>query len=363
MKRVAVIMAGGSGERFWPLSRGNRPKQLLPLGNDGRTLLADAAHNITPMIPLGDVYIVTGRPLRDAVVEAGVVPAENVLAEPAKRNTAGCLAYVAAHLLAFSGESPENLSMTVLTADHRIVQTDAFRESVRAVLETAETRPVLGVVGITPTRPETGYGYIELAENAPDLPDGVFAVERFREKPDAQTAAAYVASGRFLWNSGLFIWRLSTFLGELEQASPVHAQCVREMAAAMRAGDTAAADALFEQLPNISIDFALMEKTRRIVVARGAFDWDDVGVWEAFDRLYPKDADGNVAVGAPVLVDAKDNLVWRNPDAAHVAVAAVGVENLVIVVCGDAVLVMPKDRAQDVREVVARLRENGMPQV
>ena len=366
--RVAVVMAGGSGERFWPLSRRSTPKQLLPLTESGQTLLQESVERVASVIPPERVFIITSAQIRDAAAAACSVPDENVLAEPCKRNTAGCLAFAAAHVMARFNVPAEQITMTVLTADHRIGDADAFCNCVRAALETVERQPALGVVGITPTRPETGYGYIELPEGtAPAFTSpegvGVFPVLRFHEKPDAKTAAAFVESGRCLWNSGMFFWTLSTFLTELKLASPDHATAVELMTAALRSNDSARLDTVFAALSNISIDYALMEKAGSIVMARGDFEWEDIGSWEAVGRIFPHDENGNVVNGDAVLIDVRDSIIFKTPAAADIAVATLGLENIVVVVTDDAVLVMPRDRAQDVRKIVEELRNRNSGQL
>lgn len=369
-RRICVIMAGGSGERFWPLSRRLFPKQLLRLTHPDRNLLEETVQRIAPLIPPRDVFIATTRDLLDVIRRSGAggVPDENVLAEPCKRNTSGCLAWVAAQILARFGGQAGGFSMAVLSADHLIPDAARFRETVDAALSLAEKNEALGVLGIAPTRPETGYGYIEIPEDAAPIEEtasGVqtFPVARFREKPDAPTAAEFVATGRYLWNSGMFFWTLSAFLGELEPASPAIVKAIRAMAAALESGDEARASRVFETLESVSIDYALMEKARRVQVTRAAFAWDDIGAWDSLDRTRARDADGNVCIGDPVMVASRGCIVYNEPGAERMAVAAVGVENLAIIVAEDGVLVAPKDRAQDVREAVAILKARGAKQI
>ena len=188
-------------------------------------------------------------------------------------------------------------------------------------------------------------------------------VVRFREKPDLEAARAYVASGHFFWNSGMFFWTLDAFMEELGTATPAHAEAVGGMRAALAAGDAARAEALFAGLSDISIDYALMEKARRVLVVRAEFPWDDVGSLDALARNLPADAGGNVALGDPILIDAKDNIVYNEPGAEEMAVAVVGVEGLAVVVTRDGVLVIPKERAQDVKQVVGELKRSGASQL
>ncbi len=367
--RVGVIMAGGSGERFWPLSRRDRPKQLLKLVHEDRTLLEDAVQQLLPLIPPERLFIATGEHLREPILKAGLpVPPENVLAEPCKRNTAGCLAFVTAHLLHRFGDEAQALSLAITAADLPNWNPERYRACVVAALEAVETEPVLAVFGIQPTRPETGYGYVEIAKDAPlwgasthDLP--VYRVERFREKPSREEAEQYLATGRFFWNSGMFFWRVSTFLAELERAQPQLARAVLAMATALKANDAPAVRNTFEALPDLSIDYALMERARNVVVVKADFPWDDISSWESLARQRPKDEDGNATLGAPVLLDTSNCLIINEPGAERMAVGILGASDLTVVVTEDAVLVAPNARVQDVRKLVARLREEGRRQV
>lgn len=365
-RRVAIIMAGGSGERFWPLSRARRPKQLLKLTSETETLLQEAVSRVLPLLPAENIYIATSRALASAIGEGDPrVPAGNVLAEPCKRNTTGCLVWAAANLMAGLGEGAD-VTMAILTADHQIGEHDNFRATIDAAMAAAEQHRALVTIGIPPTRPDTGYGYIELGDETVDVgghgATTCHAVRRFREKPGARQAEEYVASGHYFWNSGMFFWRLSTFLSELEQARPETAAICRDIAQALRAGDAAQADRHFERLEGISIDYALLERARRVLVMRSPFPWDDVGSWDALERTLPADGAGNVAVGAPVMVDIQDSIIY-NEAPSEVAVAAIGLSGVVIVATRDGILVASKDRVQEVRQAVEELRRRGAGQV
>lgn len=369
MTRVAVIMAGGSGERFWPLSRRLRPKQLLALTTRSETMLGEAVSRIAPLIPPEHVYVVTGEHLVIPIRETRVgIPDENVIAEPCKRNTSGALAYAAAHLLARYGGDGTNLSMAVLTADQLIAQPDLFRKTVAAALSAAERENALVTMGIVPTRPETGYGYIQIAKGAEPLPgigDGiaVFPVTAFREKPNKEQAEDFIATGRYFWNGGMFFWKVSVFLDELTSARSELAQSTVDMAEAMKTGDTDRVRGVFEGLENISIDYALMERAKRVLMARAEFPWDDVGAWTSLDRTHEHDTKGNVVVGDAVVVDSEDCIVYNHPGPDKMAVSVVGIEGLAVVVTEDAVLVIPKERAQDVRHAVEELKRRGSKQL
>lgn len=369
IKRFAVIMAGGSGERFWPLSRQHRPKQLLKLTGPDKSLLSEAVERVEPLFGRENVYIATGRHLVDAIRQADVgVPAGNIIAEPCKRNTAGCLCYVAAKLYALENASPENMSMAVLTADHQIEDAEKFRKTLDISLAAAENNDALVTIGIRPTRAATGYGYIEMDAQAKpaagsDSANPVFPVVQFLEKPDRETAQRFLATGHYLWNSGMFFWRLSVFRDKLAQANPQMAALVDEMGEAFRNGDEETADARFQSLESISIDYALMEKTRELLVTPASFNWDDVGSWDALDRTFPHDHDENVVVGDPVVLDSERCIVYNEPGAEEMAVSVVGMNDVVVVVSKDGVLVVPKDNAQDVKKAVEELRSRNAKQL
>ena len=333
------------------------------MDGSGDTLLAQAIKAVEPLIPARDIHIATGVALAEATRElVPLIPETNYILEPERRNTAGCLILAAARFLA-SGDTDATLA--VLAADHRIADTGRFRDVIRTALAAAEREDALVTLGVAPDRPETGYGYIEAADDTINIPGAdrieVHPVLRFREKPDRDTAASYIATGRFLWNSGMFFWRLPVFLRELESASPALARAARDMAEAIARGDGKSLEILFRGLPAISIDYALMEKAGRVLVVRADFGWDDIGAWDVLDRTAERDGMGNVAIGDPVMVDCRDCIVVNQPG--RKAAAVVGVEGLAVIVTDDAVLVIPKDRAQDVRKVVAELKKRGAEQV
>ncbi|MCX5759215.1 MAG: sugar phosphate nucleotidyltransferase, partial [Candidatus Hydrogenedentes bacterium] len=278
-KRVAVVMAGGSGERFWPLSRRLRPKQLLRLTGGAATMLEESVARLAPLIAPDDIYVATSRVLVEPIRAAkSGVPDENVIAEPCKRNTSGCLAYATAHILAKEDVAEDdascgNLSMAVVTADQSIGDGDAFRATVGTVLNAAQREGALATIGIVPTRPETGYGYVRTPDDDRPLEgfsEGirVYRVTAFQEKPDAARAAGFLASGRYLWNAGMFFWRVADFMGELDAVCPSLSVAVRAMTRAMRAGDAMEVEHVFEGLKDVSIDIALMERARKVLVAR-----------------------------------------------------------------------------------------------
>jgi len=369
MQRVVVIMAGGSGQRFWPLSTEHHPKQLLRLADPHRSLLEQAVERGAALVGMERVFVVTGRHLVGPILQAGTgLAPDHVLGEPCRRNTAGCLVYAAAVILGRLGLPPEEVTMGVLTADQRIQDPETFHGTVAAAFEAAEKHGALVTVGIQPSRPETGYGYIEIGTSAQPVTGAagrfpVYPVLGFHEKPDAETARGYVARGGFYWNSGMFFWGLKVFMDELKHANPMHSKVLHELVGALTQGDAALVDATFARLPDKSIDYVLMERARRVLVALGRFAWDDLGSWDALERSLPVDGRGNVVAGSPVVIDTQNSIIVNGPGRERMAVAVLGVRDLVVVVSENGVLVVPKSQAQRVKEVVDELRRRGSTQI
>lgn len=340
-------MAGGSGERFWPYSRKSRPKQLLRLTSPDKTMIEEAIERITPIIPPDRILIITSEVLRPEIIEAvPMIQASNVIAEPAKRNTAPCLALGAAVVKARLKENKESDAvMCVFTADHFVGDNSAFARDVRLSIECASEGDVIVTLGVVPTRPETGYGYIEVKERGP----APMKVASFREKPGLEVALDYMRSGRYLWNSGMFFWRVSAF----EHALRTHLPQVAEIISV----DGEIADA-YKALPDISIDYGIMEKAANVYVVPAEFPWDDVGSWDALERLQYVTDDKNVEYGRVDVVDSSSSIVVNATTKGQV-VTAMGVDNIVIVSTDDAVLVCDKTRAQDVKKIVSSLKAKG----
>ncbi|MCL5037678.1 MAG: sugar phosphate nucleotidyltransferase [Chloroflexi bacterium] len=357
MTRLVFIMAGGSGERFWPISRSCKPKQLLCMTDSEQTMLEDAIERISSLIPPERIFIITGELLKYSVSEAmeGILPEENIILEPLKRNTAACLALGAAY--AGSRFPEDDVSIAVLTADHIIGEPETFRETVDRALAYAEENPALVTIGIKPARPETGYGYIEAGEEAAP---GVFKVHRFREKPNRQTAQEYVDSGRFLWNSGMFFWSLKTFKDGLKRYMTPLFESFKVMEKAVRDNDGELMADTFNGLESISIDYGLMEKADNVFVTPASFPWDDVGTWDALERTHSRDKDGNVAIGGPVLLDCRGCIVNNHATAEKMAVVVMGMEDVVVITTPDGILICNKEQVQEVRRAVKVLYERGM---
>lgn len=352
-KRVAVVIAGGSGERFWPLSRPGRPKQLLRLTDPNATMLEEAVSRVHPLCGQDGVFVATSAALREPVLASGVVPDDHVWSEPARRNTLGALAWIVAQLLA---HGHHDTSVAVLTADHLIGDPKKFRACVSAALDIAEDHGGIVTLGIPPTRPETGYGYIEEnAEESVEARDGRAAhrSRSFREKPSPQTAEEFLQAGTFLWNSGMFFFTVAQFLSELAHAQPDSHSIVLAIAEALRRKDETEAVRQFERLPNLSVDYAVMERAERVYVLRTDFPWDDVGAWDAMERTLPRDAHGNVVQGDAVVLESNGCVVMN--EASGITVGTLGLRDVVVVVTDDAVLVCPKDQAQRVRLITQAL--------
>ncbi len=348
----AVIMAGGQGTRFWPLSRRDRPKQFLRLGPDGRSLLRATAERVWELLPPSRTLVVTSEEHRELVrAELPELQPDQVLAEPVGRNTAPCIGWAATHIRRMD----QSALMAVLPADHYIGNTDAYVDTLRRGLEAA-THGDYVTIGIRPTRAETGYGYIEVGT---ELDPGVFRARRFVEKPNRQRAEQFVASGSFLWNSGMFFFMASKILEAIDQHLPGLGERLRSYDEAARRGDELAVVAeTYADLPAVSIDHGIMEKVSSVSVVPGSFEWSDLGSWTSAWELASRDDHGNVLPTESIAVRANGNYVWA-PEGKLVAL--VGVEGLVVVDAGDALLIIPRDRAQDVREVVKALRERDDP--
>src|SRR5688572_11395610 len=346
-------MAGGVGERFWPSSRRLRPKQLLDLTGRG-SMLRLTLERIGDLARPDEIFILTNREQRDAVLDAvtGRVPDANVIGEPEGRNTAPCIGLTAVVARAAHGDQ----SMLVLPADHLIEPAERFRDLVRAGERFVSTHGVLLTFGIVPTRPETGYGYIRPGRELNGGSDArVYRAEAFLEKPDAERARQLVAEG-CCWNSGMFLWRTDTLLGGLKQHQPALHAVLERIGAAL---GTRPLDEVLNQeyalAPAISIDYGLMEKADNVAVMRADFTWNDVGSWEFIRDIQPADGDGNVMVGEHIAIDAAGNTVVARDR----LVGLVGVDNIVAVDAGDALLVCHRDRVQDVRKIVAELKRRG----
>jgi mannose-1-phosphate guanylyltransferase len=345
----ALILAGGSGTRFWPLSRRLRPKQLLALeGNGEESLLRATVRRLSPVVEARSVWVCTTRDLAAAVRrELPEVPPEQVLIEPEGRNTAPAIGWSVRSMPAAVRAGV----VAVLPADHRVGEPQRFRDTLAVAARAVAARDEVMTLGVTPRWAETGYGYLELEEGEPPAAcGGVRRVRRFLEKPSAEDAARFAVSGRHLWNAGIFLFRGDRLLELLARHEPELARGLEEIAAAPeRLAE------VYPRLPTRSIDYAVMEKLDTLATLPLDCGWSDLGSWEALAEVLPADAHGNTGRGDCLAVDATGNLLFS--DAGTVAV--LGVEGLVVVRTGDAVLVMPRHRSQEVRRLVRELGERG----
>jgi mannose-1-phosphate guanylyltransferase len=348
-QRYVVIMAGGRGERFWPESRLARPKQLLPIVGE-KAMLTQTVERLSGLVDPKDVFVITNAEQRAAVLD--VCPdldPDKVVGEPVGRDTA---AAVGLATVLVRREDP-NASFAMLPADAVIHDAAGLRATLETAFQAAEAQPVLSTIGITAGFPATGYGYIQQGDKLGDYAGrGVFNVKRFVEKPDLDTAKAYLESGDYYWNAGMFIWSVPSIVAELEKSTPSLWAALQAIDTGLTAGEDL--DALlaehYPHLEKISVDYAIIEKATNVVMVESGFDWDDVGEWPAVARHYAPDDAGNVVRGSAELADAKNNIVYSR-DEDHL-VALLGVEDLIVVKTDDATLVCHKDKAQHLKDLV-----------
>jgi mannose-1-phosphate guanylyltransferase len=328
----AVLLAGGSGTRFWPLSTPNNPKQLLPLAGSSSTA-QESIERLSGLIPRERILVVTGSALAGPLQSRLNLPLANFLVEPRAASTAPALIWATSEALRRDPDA-EVLS---LHADWAIGDAAAFRKTADTALATARQHDRLVTVGVVPSRPETGYGYIV---PGPSLGDGARMVARFSEKPDAATALDLMAAGA-LWNSGLFAWTADRLLAEVQAHTPE----VAPHLPALQAGDV---DRFFREVTPISIDVGLLERSAAVAVVSGAFAWDDIGTWQALTRVRPKDTNGNVVVGNAFLHETKDCIVWSERN----TVVLSGVKDLIVVEANGRILIMPVEQAASIKQLL-----------
>lgn len=344
----AVIMAGGKGTRLWPAARQATPKQLQRFIFD-RPLIAETVGRLNARYAPNTILIVTAQEyapaIRDMLPE---LPAENIIAEPFGRNTAAAIALAAFRI----AREDRDAVFAVFPADHVILKPEALFEALTFGEELALRHRVVDI-GVPPTHPETGYGYIELGETVEERGDvRAFRVQRFVEKPNVETARAYLDAGNYVWNSGMFVWRASEFLDALATHLPGTYDLLAPVAAG---GDPQTLDAAYAQLQDISVDYAIMERTTDVIAVPVDFGWRDIGDWAALYDMMEHDDNGNAVAGDHVTLDVRDSLLF----APKKLVAAIGVHDLIVVDTEDALLIMPRDRAQEVKTVLDRLKESG----
>ena len=359
--RFVIIMAGGRGERFWPVSREKTPKQLLKLIGD-RSFLQQAVENVLPIVPLKNIIVITNETQAPEVrKQLPKLPRENVVAEPCGRDTCAAVTLGAALV----GARSTTGVMAVLPADHVMPEPKKFQQVLRDSFDLASRGQAIATIGIKPTEPATGYGYIHVGPQLPP-PQGVkaykstfFKAERFVEKPQYDKALEYVNSGEYRWNAGMFIWSFVTITNALEMHQKEMAEaCKRwfEVAWTPRLAKVLAKE--YPEIKKVSIDYAVMEKAQNVVVADGTFEWDDLGSWTALGRHIKPDAEGNCAVGEFIHVDAARNIVFDARTKNRTPIAIVGLRDSILVLKDDAVMSAHKSQAQKVKELVRKLSED-----
>lgn len=348
---IATILAGGSGTRFWPLSRQDHPKQLLNLWGE-RAMIGETAERLAGYTSRDKILVISGPHLAPAIREAlPEIAAHNHIIEPEPRNTAPAIALAAAFAAHRFGDEVQG----IFPSDHYIGRPKAFYRSLQAAEDAAQAGGIV-TLGITPTRPETGYGYIQCAQ-APD--DGLdpLDVRRFVEKPDLKTALEYLASGEYLWNSGMFFFKPSALFQEIQAHLPelyAHLEAIRAKLGTPE--QDAAIIEHFGQMEKISIDYGVMEKASMVKVVPANFAWSDVGHWAAISEVTPSDEANNVIMGKAITHETSETVIYNTTDR---VIAVSGLDKIVIVDTPDALLVLPKERAQDVRILVEKLRNMG----
>jgi mannose-1-phosphate guanylyltransferase len=349
-----VVLAGGAGERFWPASRAAAPKPLLRVAG-GESLLAATLGRARGLAAPGNVWLVCGDEHAAAMRREARLPARRMIVEPARRNTAMAIADAA---LAASAEDPDAV-LAVFPADHRIGDPRGFRAAVRRAARAAAAEGVLVTLGVHPTRPDTGYGYIGIGPEAKKTHPGLHRVRRFVEKPDAARARRYLKSGGFLWNAGIFVWSARAILEEIAAHAPALDAALAPLRRSLRDGRRLSAGALvraYRAAPSLPIDVAVLERSRRVWCVPVSFPWSDVGTWQSLAEVLGANSEESAVVeGEVVLCDAPGNLVWGQGR----TIALLGVEGLAVVDAGDALLVARLDRSGDVRRVVRELRARG----
>ena len=351
-KMVGVIMAGGKGTRFWPLSRRNHPKQMLNIIGE-RSMLQMTVDRLRKLRFMEEIYIVTGRNLAERISnEIKGIRKENIIVEPSGKNTALSIALVAVHL---RQKNPDTV-MGVFPADHLIVGHRAFSTALSAGRTLAESHAMLSTLGVVPSSAHTGYGYIQFDKKKPFLEKRAFGVKTFAEKPTAAAAKRFIASGDFLWNSGMFVWKARTYLEAMELHIPIHWEIMSKIGDAVGTRHyKTTLEGEWDNLTSESIDYGILEHAQNICVVQAEFTWSDLGSWNAYYDIMTKKEDGNVIKGEAVVIDVSGNLIHSN----RKLTAVLGLSDIAVINTDDATLVIPRDRVEEIRKIVSYMEENG----
>ena len=351
MKKTALIMAGGRGERFWPRSRKSLPKQFLSLTDDGKTMIQLTVERIRTLVELEDIYIATNAAYKDLVLEQiPGIPEENILCEPVGRNTAPCIGLGAVHI----AKKYQDATMIVLPSDHLIKYNDIFVSTLEESIAVAEQDENLVTIGITPNYPETGYGYIRF-DSSKSI-GNANKVEEFVEKPNLEVAKEYLASGEYLWNSGMFAWKISTILKKFEAYMPdIYEGLLKIQKSIGTELEETVLNEEFIAFRSESVDYGIMEQAENIYSIPGNFGWDDVGSWLAVERIKNNNEDNNIVNGNVVTVNTNNCII----EGSKKLIATVGLRDIIVVDTDDAILISTKENAGEIKQILAKLREIG----
>lgn len=352
-KAVAVIMAGGKGERLWPLSRAHYPKQFLSVTDDDKTMIQKTVDRISSYINYEDIFIVTNHDHADIVrKQLPLIHDDNLLIEPMGKNTAACIGFAAAVISSRYNEAV----MVVIPSDHMIFNEHKYIETINHAVEFAKNNEALITIGMTPDHPETGYGYIKY-KNDMDDDHGICKVIAFVEKPDSETAEKYLSSGEYLWNSGIFVFKTSDIINSFLKFLPDVYNCINDIRNAYgSAFYHQVVHDCFDRLEPVSIDIGIMEKESKLYVLKGDFGWDDIGNFKALSRINEIDSDGNYTKGEVVSVSTADSIISTRKR----LIAAVGLKDLIIIDTDDVLLICHKDSTHEIKKALEHLRENSM---
>ena len=348
MKSTALIMAGGRGERFWPKSRQYLPKQFLSLTDDGKTMIQLTVERISSFVEMEDIFIATNRDYKKLAIEQlPGIPEQNILCEPVGRNTAPCIGLGAAYI----SKKYDDAIMLVLPSDHLIKFNKMYLTTLEDACGIAERNSNLVTIGITPDYPETGYGYIKFDTH---ITEGrAYKVERFVEKPTLEVAKEYLATEEYLWNSGMFIWKVSSILDNMRLHMPdTYEKLMKIRESIGKSDEEAVLEQEFRSMESQSIDYGIMEKAEDIYILPGTFGWDDVGSWLAVERIKKSNEFGNVVSGNIITVNTKNCVIQGDKK----LIATIGLEDLIVVDTDDATLICAKDSAGDIKKVIENLK-------
>ncbi len=351
MKTYGVIMAGGGGTRFWPLSRQEKPKQFLNLsGKD--TMVMDTVNRLTQFADADDIFIVTNKKYSDATLKqtSGVIRPDHILGEPAARNTAACIGYAAMEMI----KKYEDGIMCIVPSDHFIQNEAEYKKVMEMAIKVATDTDKLVTIGIKPTFPSTGYGYIRCNK---EQKAEYYPVMEFVEKPDLEHAKEYLATGQYAWNSGMFVWKASTILSLFETLLPdIYSELLKIGEAMGTQREMDVLEEVYPNIPKISIDYGIMERAKGVLMLEGDFGWNDVGSFDALEEIYDKDENGNINLANMVAIDTRNCIYYGNKDK---LIATLGVSDLIIAQTDDVVLVCDKDRAQEVKQFTEKLKQEN----